>query len=93
MLVSPTSQACMFIGEYTHNLDDKGRLAIPKKFRAALEAGAVVTRGLDACLFVYTLAEWQKLAEHSANFFYRGFAGNIIRIAETKLVAGRQNCF
>ena len=53
----------MFIGEYTHNLDEKGRLAIPKKFRSALTKGAVVTRGLDNCLFLYTKAEWQKLAE------------------------------
>lgn len=53
----------MFIGEYFHNLDEKGRLAIPKKFRGALEHGAVVTRGLDNCLFLYTAEEWQKLAE------------------------------
>ena len=57
----------MFIGEYAHNLDDKGRLAVPKKFRAALSKGAVVTRGLDNCLFLYTKAEWQKLAEKLAN--------------------------
>lgn len=57
----------MFIGEYTHNLDDKGRLAIPKKFRAALSKGAVVTRGLDNCLFLYTKAEWKQLAEKLAN--------------------------
>ena len=53
----------MFIGEYTHNLDDKGRLAIPKKFRSDLSKGAVVTRGLDNCLFLYTTKEWEKLAE------------------------------
>ena len=40
----------MFIGEFTHNLDDKGRLAIPVKFRRDLTKGAVVTRGLDNCL-------------------------------------------
>ena len=56
----------MFIGEYSHNLDDKGRLAIPAKFRAALKKGAVVTRGLDSCLFLYTKAEWQKLAQKLA---------------------------
>ncbi len=53
----------MFIGEYRHALDEKGRLAIPVKFRGDLEAGAIVTRGLDGCLYVYTVAEWQKLAE------------------------------
>ncbi len=52
----------MFIGEYRHSIDDKGRLAIPVKFRGDLESGAIVTRGLDGCLYVYTSAEWQKLA-------------------------------
>lgn len=56
----------MFIGEYSHNLDDKGRLAIPKKFRAALAQGVVVTRGLDDCLFVYTQLEWEVLAQKLA---------------------------
>ena len=56
----------MFIGEYQHNLDEKARLAIPVKFRATLAKGAVVTRGLDRCLFVYTAAEWKKLAEKLA---------------------------
>lgn len=57
----------MFIGEFSHNLDDKGRLAVPKKFRAKLAKGAVVTRGLDDCLFLYTKAEWEKLAEKLAS--------------------------
>lgn len=52
----------MFIGEYNHNLDDKGRVAVPAKFRALLKGGAVVTRGLDNCLFLYTKKEWQELA-------------------------------
>lgn len=57
----------MFIGEYTANIDPKGRLAIPAKFRAGLDGRCVVTRGLDNSLFVYTLAEWQKLADKLAN--------------------------
>lgn len=57
----------MLIGEYHHNLDDKGRLAVPKKFHSVLEKGAVVTRGLDNCLFLYTYEEWQKLAEKLVN--------------------------
>ena len=52
----------MFIGEYQHNLDEKGRVAVPTKFRAQLKEGAVVTKGLDACLFLYPRAEWTKLA-------------------------------
>lgn len=57
----------MFIGEYTHTLDEKGRLAIPKKFRLDLGEVAVVTRGFDNCLFLYTRDEWQKLAEKLAS--------------------------
>jgi len=57
----------MFIGEYQHNLDEKGRLAIPAKFRAKHSEGAVVTRGLDNCLFLYTADEWQKLASKLAS--------------------------
>lgn len=53
----------MFIGEYQHTVDEKGRLAIPIKFRSDLAKGAVVTRGLDNCLFLYSLEEWQKLAD------------------------------
>jgi MraZ protein len=56
----------MFIGEYSHNLDNKGRLAVPVKFRRELSKGAVVTRGLDNCLFLYTKTEWAKLAEKLA---------------------------
>ncbi|MEW6407909.1 MAG: division/cell wall cluster transcriptional repressor MraZ [Patescibacteria group bacterium] len=53
----------MFLGEYTHTIDSKGRLAIPAKFRKALSSGAVLTRGLDNCLFLYPKSEWDKLAE------------------------------
>jgi len=56
----------MFIGEYSHAIDEKGRLAIPTKFRVALKKGAVVTRGLDNCLFLYTKNEWDKLAKKLA---------------------------
>ena len=53
----------MFIGEYTHNLDSKGRLAVPVKFREALKGGAVVTRGIDKCLTLYAIREWRKIAD------------------------------
>lgn len=56
----------MFIGEYNHSIDEKGRLAIPVKFREELGRGAVVTRGLDNCLFVYTADEWKIMAEKLA---------------------------
>ncbi|MGI6374256.1 MAG: division/cell wall cluster transcriptional repressor MraZ [Patescibacteria group bacterium] len=53
----------MFIGEYNHNLDDKGRLAIPAKFRLLLKKGAVVTKGLDDCLFLYPQEKFADLAK------------------------------
>lgn len=53
----------MFIGEYTHTIDDKGRVAIPMKFRGEIAHGAVVTRGLDNCLFLYPKHEWEKLSD------------------------------
>ncbi|PIU99157.1 cell division/cell wall cluster transcriptional repressor MraZ [Candidatus Wolfebacteria bacterium CG03_land_8_20_14_0_80_36_15] len=53
----------MFIGEYQHNLDVKGRVAIPAKFRAKLTENAIITRGLDRCLFVFTQKEWEVLAQ------------------------------
>lgn len=57
----------MFIGEYEHSVDDKGRMAVPAKFRAKLASGAVVTRGLDKCLFLYAREEWEKIAEKLSN--------------------------
>jgi len=57
----------MFIGEYYHNLDTKKRLAVPAKFRTNLGKKAVLTRGLDNCLYLYPMAEWKKLAEKLSN--------------------------
>ena len=57
----------MFIGEYQGNIDDKGRIAIPAKFRSQLKAKVVVTRGLDNSLFLYNIEEWKKLAEKLAS--------------------------
>jgi MraZ protein len=51
----------MFMGEYQHSIDDKGRLIIPAKFREDLGASFVVTRGLDNCLFVYPRNEWERI--------------------------------
>lgn len=53
----------MLLGEYKHNLDTKGRMAVPAKFRDALLAGAIITRGIDSCLFVFTNADWDTLAK------------------------------
>ena len=52
----------MFIGQHTHKLDEKSRLSVPKKFREKLGGTVVVTHGLDQCLFVYTLQEWEQFS-------------------------------
>ena len=57
----------MFLGEYAHTIDDKGRMAVPAKFRNTLKSGAVVTRGLDNCLFLFSKEEWEKLANQIAS--------------------------
>lgn len=57
----------MFFGEYEHNLDDKGRLIIPARFRTAFEDGIFVTRGLDGCLFAFTPSVWETIAEKLSN--------------------------
>ncbi len=51
----------MFMGEYHHTMDDKGRIIMPAKFRESLGENFVVTRGLDNCLFVYPAEEWQSM--------------------------------
>lgn len=53
----------MLLGEYKHTVDPKGRIAIPAKFREKFTAGAIVTRGLDHCLFVFSKSEWEMLAQ------------------------------
>ncbi len=53
----------MFIGEYAHNLDAKGRIIIPAKFREALNTSFILTRGLDGCLTIYSKEQWEKIFE------------------------------
>lgn len=75
----------MFYGEYNHNIDDKGRMSIPAKFRDGLGEKFYVTKGLDQCLFVFPLDEWEifqkklkelpltkKTARQFSRFFYAG---------------------
>jgi len=59
-------------------MDDKGRLAIPAKFRFELSSGAVVTRGLENCLFLYTREEWEKLAQKLAAQSYNNSFARIM---------------
>ena len=58
-----TKSVAMLIGEYTHSLDPKKRLSVPAKLRKVLGKGAVITRGLDTCLFVFPVPQWKELAE------------------------------
>ncbi len=51
----------MFMGEYHHNIDEKGRIVIPGKFREIAKDELVITRGLEKCLYVYTKEEWNKV--------------------------------
>ncbi|MEI3610992.1 division/cell wall cluster transcriptional repressor MraZ [Pseudogracilibacillus sp. SO30301A] len=51
----------MFMGEYQHNIDMKGRMIVPAKFREGLGESFVLTRGLDKCLFAYPMEEWKIL--------------------------------
>lgn len=53
----------MLIGEYTHSQDDKKRISLPSKFRKEMGKKVVLTHGLDNCLFMYTVKEWDKIAE------------------------------
>ena len=53
----------MFVGEYSHSIDEKGRLIIPSKFRAELGESFFVTKGLDSCLCVYPLDKWEELSK------------------------------
>jgi MraZ protein len=75
----------VFLGEFSHALDDKGRLTVPAKFRDELAGGLVVTRGIDRCLFVFPREVWDNLAErisdlpltqrHARNFSRLMFSG------------------
>lgn len=60
----------MFIGQYQHSIDEKGRLAFPAKFRKELSEGAVVTKGLDGCLFVFSRKKFIQMAENISRLPY-----------------------
>jgi MraZ protein len=53
----------MLLGEHEHTLDDKNRVTLPAKFRAAFAAGVVLTRGMDGCLYAYRRDDWDRLVE------------------------------
>ena len=51
----------VFMGEFHHNIDDKGRIIIPAKFRCELGEKFIITRGLEKCLYVYSMKEWEQI--------------------------------
>jgi MraZ protein len=50
----------MFLGEYEHTIDTKSRMAVPAKFRSQIDRGAVISKGMGACLSVYTMQRWEE---------------------------------
>ena len=52
----------MLMGEYTHTIDAKGRVILPADFRSELGESFIITKGLDSCLFIYTMTEWENLS-------------------------------
>ena len=75
----------MFMGEYRHNIDAKGRLTLPSKFREKYDGSVVITKGFDGCLNIYSLSEWevfyQKLSNIPAN---KKQARTMVRIITSK---------
>lgn len=65
----------MFIGEYRHTFDAKNRISLPAKFRKDLGKSVIVTRGLDKCLFVYSISAWKKEAQKLAGYSTSSAAG------------------
>ncbi len=79
----------MFLGEYKHSVDYKGRLSVPKKFRQELAQGSILSKGLDKCLFLHPKKSWQVLADRvkllpltggSARAFSRYIFGSAIEV-------------
>ena len=62
----------MFLGQYQHSLDEKGRVILPAKFRGQLEGGAYMARGLDGCVCVYPTDEWERVSNNMRELATRG---------------------
>ena len=62
----------MFLGQYQHSLDEKGRVILPAKFRSQLEGGAYMARGLDGCVCVYPTDEWERVSSNMRELATRG---------------------
>ena len=75
----------MLMGEYHHNIDEKNRLIIPSKFRSELGEKFIITKGFDKCLFVYSLAEWNKMIQRVGTL---QFTRKNVRAFERALIGG-----
>ena len=62
----------MFLGEFQHSLDDKGRVTLPRRFRDAFEGGAVIAKAMDGCLAIYSPDEWQRVADQARELSRHG---------------------
>jgi MraZ protein len=71
----------MFLGEYEHTVDTKGRLAVPSKFRAQMDEGAVLSKGMGTCLSIYTMARW----EEKSNELVAGMTSEELRDFERRV--------
>ena len=78
----------MFMGEYNHTVDAKGRLIVPSKFRELLGDEFVVTKGLDGCLFVYSSEEWKSIEEKFSQVFFRRGSNLRSGQARARTIAG-----
>ena len=79
----------MFMGEYSHSIDAKGRLIVPSKFREQLGNEFIVTKGLDGCLYVYSNEEWQRIEE---NLREKPLTSKDARMFVRFFFAGAANC-
>lgn len=79
----------MFMGEYHHNIDDKGRIIIPSKFRYDLGEKFIITRGIDKCIFVYPNSEWIKLI---SNLNELSFTRKDVRSFQRFFLSGATEC-
>ena len=75
----------MLMGEYHHNIDDKGRLIIPSKLRSELGERYILTKGLDKCLFVYSESEWSKIVNKISSL---QFTKKNVRAFERAFIGG-----
>lgn len=69
----------MFLGQYQHSIDDKGRLMVPARFRELLEGGAFLTQGFDKCLMVMTEAHFKQVAERITSMSFTDPTARLLR--------------